>query len=417
MKPTSSTTTAAPQPPSPEAAALGPEVRIGLALSGGGSRAIAFHLGCLRALHDLGILSRVTLLSTVSGGSVIGGLYGAFDEPFDEFEKRVRTMLKRGLVGAILNAALTTPEGIKALGCLLLTGALDLLNLAVRLIAWLPMRLLPADTRRRWSAFLPRFTLRRAANLTTVFRRALDRSQFAGRTLKVLGEDKPNLIINAAELRTGSAFYFSPAESGSWRLGKLAKPDLRYADAVAASAAYPLFLPALDLAWPFNKRDGSRRVERVLLSDGGIYDNLGLAPMWPRRDPAISLNVQPIDFIICCRAGYGLRHDPPTHFLTGRLTSAFSCLLDRTQNLATNRLFELRDSGQLKGFILPYLGQDDSRLACPPPGLVSREEAFGYPTDFSAMSEEWIERLSKRGEQLTHALWAEHAANSSRPAS
>jgi NTE family protein len=148
----------------------------------------------------------------------------------------------------------------------------------------------------------------------------------------------------------------------------------------------------------------------VILTDGGIYDNLGLAPMWPRRDPAISLNVQPIDFIICCRAGYGLRHDPPTHFLTGRLTSAFSCLLDRTQNLATNRLFELRDSGQLKGFILPYLGQDDSRLACAPPGLVSREEAFGYPTDFSAMSEEWIDRLSMRGEQLTRALWAEHAA-------
>ena len=30
--------------------------KVGLALSGGGSRAIAFHLGCLRALNDLGIL-------------------------------------------------------------------------------------------------------------------------------------------------------------------------------------------------------------------------------------------------------------------------------------------------------------------------------------------------------------------------
>ena len=27
---------------------------IGLALSGGGSRAMAFHLGCLRALNDMG---------------------------------------------------------------------------------------------------------------------------------------------------------------------------------------------------------------------------------------------------------------------------------------------------------------------------------------------------------------------------
>ena len=42
------------------------EPKIALALSGGGARAMAFHLGCLRALHDLGILDRVRVLSTVS---------------------------------------------------------------------------------------------------------------------------------------------------------------------------------------------------------------------------------------------------------------------------------------------------------------------------------------------------------------
>jgi NTE family protein len=51
--------------------------KIGLALSGGGSRAIAFHLGCLRALHRLGLLDRVAILSTVSGGSVIGAYFHA----------------------------------------------------------------------------------------------------------------------------------------------------------------------------------------------------------------------------------------------------------------------------------------------------------------------------------------------------
>ena len=40
--------------------------RIGLALSGGGSRAIAFHLGCLRALHDYGLLDDVDVISAVS---------------------------------------------------------------------------------------------------------------------------------------------------------------------------------------------------------------------------------------------------------------------------------------------------------------------------------------------------------------
>lgn len=48
---------------------------IGLALSGGGSRAMAFHLGCLRALDDVGILDQIRVLSTISGGSVIGAYY------------------------------------------------------------------------------------------------------------------------------------------------------------------------------------------------------------------------------------------------------------------------------------------------------------------------------------------------------
>lgn len=73
------------------------------------------------------------------------------------------------------------------------------------------------------------------------------------------------------------------------------------------------------------------------------------------------------------------------------------------------RLFELRESGRLHSFILPYLGQDDSRLKFPPDDLVTREEAYAYPTDFSAMNPVWIERLSRRGEQLTRALIAEHA--------
>ena len=40
----------------------------------------------------------------------------------------------------------------------------------------------------------------------------------------------------------------------------------------------------------------------------------------------------------------------------------------------------------------------------PPADLVRREEAHAYPTDFSAMSEVWIDRLSLRGEQLTLCL-------------
>ena len=46
--------------------------RIALALSGGGFRASIFHLGVLKRLAELGWLQRVDVLSTVSGGSIIG---------------------------------------------------------------------------------------------------------------------------------------------------------------------------------------------------------------------------------------------------------------------------------------------------------------------------------------------------------
>ena len=58
---------------------------IALALSGGGSRAMAFHLGCLRALHDLGLLQRVSTITAVSGGSVLAGLYCSYPGDFEEF--------------------------------------------------------------------------------------------------------------------------------------------------------------------------------------------------------------------------------------------------------------------------------------------------------------------------------------------
>ena len=385
------------------------EPTIGIALSGGGSRAIAFHLGCLRALHDQGILDQVKILSTVSGGSVIGALYTLTDEPFPEFENRVRTVLKRGLVWPTLCTAFLTTEGPKALLCWALVGSQTLMFLILSGIVRLLSLVAPAETRERWRLNGWRPPVRQFASRTTIFRRAMDDELFKGAGLDDIKGNKPRLIINAAELRTGSAFYFSARESGSWRLGKLARTNIALAYAVAASAAYPLLLPAIDDRLPFNRRDGSRRLERVTLTDGGVYDNLGLAPLWPDRDPSISLNVTSLDTIICCNAGYGLRHDSPTQFLFGRLKSAFACIHDRAQNAAMKRLFELKESGKLENVAIPYLGQDDSQLKFPPVALVTREEVYSYPTDFYAMSAPWIERLSGRGEQLTRAVMAEHA--------
>src|SRR6516165_8769237 len=44
---------------------------IALCLSGGGFRAALFHLGALRRLNELGILSKVDTIASVSGGSIL----------------------------------------------------------------------------------------------------------------------------------------------------------------------------------------------------------------------------------------------------------------------------------------------------------------------------------------------------------
>ncbi len=49
--------------------------KLGLALSGGGFRASLFHIGVLARLAELDILRCVEVISTVSGGSIIGALY------------------------------------------------------------------------------------------------------------------------------------------------------------------------------------------------------------------------------------------------------------------------------------------------------------------------------------------------------
>lgn len=369
---------------------------------------MAFHLGCMRALHQCGLLDQVAVLSTVSGGSVIGALYAANDESFEAFEERVRGHLKRGFVWPAVRKIFTTGEGLRALYCWLLVGVISLVLSAISLIGRLLTLIISASARQRWRLAPIHPPVPRFASRTTILQRVFDDELFDGKRLRDVPATRPLLIVNAADLRTGSAFYFSPTHSGSWRLGEVSGSDIKLSHAVTASAAYPLFLPALEERMAFNKRDGSRRVEHVSLSDGGVYDNLGLAPLWPDRDPDVSLNVVKADVIICCRAGYGPRFEPPSQFLISRLKSVFACALDRSQNAGIKRLFDLKDAGKLSGFALPFLGQDDSRLMFPPDDLVSREDTYDYPTDFSPMSNEWIDRLSMRGEQLTQALLKEH---------
>lgn len=48
--------------------------RLGIALSGGGIRAAAFHLGVFKYLAEINELENITHISSVSGGSLFTGL-------------------------------------------------------------------------------------------------------------------------------------------------------------------------------------------------------------------------------------------------------------------------------------------------------------------------------------------------------
>ena len=66
--------------------------RLALSLSGGGVRAIGFHLGTMSMLQRLGLLEKVQILSSVSGGSMLGIGYAlsqavgrSFQDFFDDY--------------------------------------------------------------------------------------------------------------------------------------------------------------------------------------------------------------------------------------------------------------------------------------------------------------------------------------------
>jgi len=366
---------------------IGARNRIGLTLSGGGSRAIAFHLGCLRALNELSLLNKVSVLSTISGGSVIGAYYTYTPHmSFSEFEAGVRSLLRKGFHRGIL-AALFSPGNFFQCASNYCATTAD--SIIARFLGKEP-------------------ALLRYPSRVDMFRQVLEREVFPGLKMSSPRRRGLEIVIGACELRTGSAFRFGNSKAGAWRYGTMKDWDVMVAFAVAASAAYPIFLPPFDRRWLFTTPDGDVE-RRVLISDGGVYDNLAIQVLEPGRDPTKSIHTFPCEFLIVCNAGHGQDTGDgiPLNFLP-RVSRSFEIVHRRVQDSAMHRLHHLKDTKRIKGFALPYLGQQDANLPFRPSIFTNRSEVLGYPTDFAAMSDEWIEKLSSRGEQLTRILVTEY---------
>lgn len=379
---------------------------LGLTLSGGGSRAIAFHLGCLRALHDMNLLSDVRVISAVSGGSVMAALYAYEDDEFPVFENRVLEVLREGLVKPAIKKLFTTMYWPKIVVTWAISGmaaiAAKILRITIALFAQIfqIQRIHHPD----WVDRL-RAPLRRWYSITSVLESVLT-DKVGDRKLNQCARENLDVIFNACEMRTGTAFRFSNNGSRSWRYGTVVGNDITVGHAVSASAAYPAMLPAHDKRYTFIKNGiESKQTYRAIVTDGGVYDNLGITAIEPGRYQKDSITNVKADVIICCDAGAGQFSGYVIPYGWGsRMAQAFESTFRKVQDASKARLHKYAEAGDIKAFIYAYLGQIDENLPLIPADLIPREEISGYPTDFFAMKDEHIEQLANRGEVLTRYL-------------
>lgn len=365
---------------------------------------MAFHLGCLRALHDRKILEKVRVLSTVSGGSIIGSCWAYRGEAFPTFDRHMVSVLRRGLQWDILREVFLSSEGLRILATTLVSGTLSLLLWAVSFAA---------SRMRRWLGF-PTGRLAHKVDdlatrlpvwgsLSTAFEAALTRNLFGERRVDEVQREGLVTIINACDLRTGTAFRFGSKKSGGWRYGAISGPAPSVAKAVAASAAFPLLLPSLLESFDFVSKGGIRR-DTVSLTDGGVFDNLGVAVLEPGRSVDFLFNY-PVTHIVSLNAGAGQMSGEDRHYWwPSRVARSFAGVHRKAQDAVYQRLHKFAECGDLQGFGMVYLGQQDNKLPWAPADLVPRDAVRDYPTDFAPVRERDLDALAKRGEQLTHII-------------
>ena len=103
----------------------------------------------------------------------------------------------------------------------------------------------------------------------------------------------------------------------------------------------------------------------MLLTDGGIYDNLGLSVLEPGRSAAHTAHAYAVNYIIACDAGRGRLPLASGHFAGARLWRSFDVVHRRAQDASLGVLHEAAAAGLIDGFRHAHLGMPDARLPIP----------------------------------------------------
>lgn len=210
---------------------------------------MVFHLGAVIRLNEASLLPKLSRISTVSGGSILGAWMGLRWSKLNFGASGVATNLKSVIVNPIRKMASTTIDESSVIGGILAIG--------------------------------------KTINEEVV--EAYEEHLYEKHTLQAF-PDHPQFVINATNVQSGVLMRFSRPYLWDYRVGKIEHPEVRLSQAVGASSAFPPVLsPArLDLSaqtWvPGSGDDLQKRpyTSNVFLTDGGVYDNLGLETAWKR---------------------------------------------------------------------------------------------------------------------------------------
>jgi len=350
----------------PDDPARPPQPGIALCLSGGGYRAMLFHAGALLRLNELGYLPKLNRISSVSGGSITAGLLAlkwnglAFDA--------------NGVA-----AALTT-EVIAPL-CAMANVTIDVSDIVKGL-------LLPGSV---------------ADKVVESYTEHL----FGHATLQDL-PDEPRFVINATNVQSGALWRFSKPFMADWRVGLIRNPKTPLAVAVGASSAFPPVLsPARLKINPSAFEPGSGAdLQRepfttdVFLTDGGVYDNLGLETAW-----------KVYQTILVSDGGGHMAADPSPDTDWARHALRVNDLIDnQVRSLRQRQLIDSYTSGERTGTywatrsdLLHYPAA--GTLPCP---LAATQQLAAVPTRLARLDDVTQKRLINWGYAICDAAMRGH---------
>ena len=214
---------------------------IGLAFSGGGSRAAVFGAAVMKELDRVGLLPQVDVFSAVSGGALPAAAYVLEGYRDFNFRNGFVEQIGRDFQRAMLRPWYAVPQ-----------NAL-------------------------------RYALTDSIPAEQVIQ-VLDDRLFRGATFADLNPSKPILLMNATNALTGEPFIISDE---AFRSLRLPLAPFSIARAVYMSAAYPGVLEPL--AIPYGRAAGDPLQQPPLLAyDGGAADNLGIRTLLQVVNDALS---------------------------------------------------------------------------------------------------------------------------------